>query len=61
MGGAAVDCPIIIVDASNHYVFLQHPRELAAAMRTFLGSQSVAASKLPEVTTTTALTLMRNL
>jgi len=33
------------VHGSNHYVFLQHPREVAAAMRTFLlGGQSPAAA-----------------
>jgi non-heme chloroperoxidase len=33
--------PYHIVDlhGSNHYLFLQHPREVTAAMRTFLGAQ----------------------
>ena len=30
---------IVDVHGSNHYVFLQHPREAAAAMRAFLGAQ----------------------
>jgi non-heme chloroperoxidase len=33
---------IVDVHGSNHYVFLQHPREVAAAMRTFLGTQSMS-------------------
>jgi len=31
---------IVDVHHSNHYLFLQHPREVAIAMRTFLGAQS---------------------
>ena len=30
---------IVDVHGSNHYLFLQHPREVNAAMRTFLGAQ----------------------
>ena len=30
---------VVDVHGSNHYLFLQHPREVAAAMRTFLGAQ----------------------
>jgi len=30
---------IVDVHGSNHYLFLQHPGEVAAAMRTFLGAQ----------------------
>jgi non-heme chloroperoxidase len=30
---------IVDVHGSNHYLFLQHPRQVAAAMRTFLGAQ----------------------
>ncbi|MDB4875282.1 MAG: hypothetical protein JWM41_1728 [Gemmatimonadetes bacterium] len=30
---------IVDVHGSNHYVFLQHPREVTAAMRTFLGAR----------------------
>jgi pimeloyl-ACP methyl ester carboxylesterase len=30
---------IVDVHGSNHYLFLQHPREVAAVMRTFLGAQ----------------------
>ena len=32
---------IVDVHGSNHYLFLQHPREVAAAMRVFLGAQSL--------------------
>jgi len=32
---------VVEVHGSNHYVFLQHSREVAEAMRTFLGSKSV--------------------
>jgi pimeloyl-ACP methyl ester carboxylesterase len=32
---------IVDVHGSNHYLFLQHPREAAAAMRAFLGAQSL--------------------
>jgi pimeloyl-ACP methyl ester carboxylesterase len=31
---------IVDVHGSNHYLFLQHPHEVAAAMRTFLAKQS---------------------
>lgn len=31
---------IVEVHGSNHYLFLQHPREVAAAMRAFLSSES---------------------
>ena len=33
---------IVDIHGSNHYLFLQHPREVAAAMRTFLGAQSLS-------------------
>lgn len=33
---------VVDVHGSNHYVFLQHPREVAQAMRTFLATESVA-------------------
>ena len=32
---------IVDVHGSNHYLFLQHPREVAVAMRTFLEAQSL--------------------
>jgi len=32
---------IVDVRGSNHYVFLQHPREVTAAMRAFLGTKSL--------------------
>jgi pimeloyl-ACP methyl ester carboxylesterase len=32
---------IVDVHGSNHYLFLQYPREAAAAMRAFLGAQSL--------------------
>ena len=32
---------IVDVHGSNHYLFLQHPRDVAAAMRAFLSSDSV--------------------
>jgi hypothetical protein len=32
---------IVDVHGSNHYLFLQHPREVAGAMRTFLGAPSL--------------------
>ena len=32
---------LVDVHGSNHYLFLQHPREVAAAMRTFLRAQSL--------------------
>lgn len=32
---------IVDVHGSNHYLFLQHPREVARAMRTFLGAPSL--------------------
>jgi pimeloyl-ACP methyl ester carboxylesterase len=35
---------IVDVHGSNHYLFLQHPREVAAAMRTFLGGAGIAAA-----------------
>jgi len=31
---------VVDVHHSNHYVFLQHPREVAEVMRKFLGFQS---------------------
>lgn len=31
---------VVDVRSSNHYLFLQHPREVAAAMRRFLGTES---------------------
>ena len=35
---------IVDVHGSNHYLFLQHPREVTAAMRTFLGEAGIAAA-----------------
>jgi non-heme chloroperoxidase len=35
---------IVDVHGSNHYLFLQHPHEVAAAMRTFLGGAGIAAA-----------------
>ena len=35
---------IVDVHGSNHYVFLQHPREVTAAMRAFLGGAGIAAA-----------------
>jgi pimeloyl-ACP methyl ester carboxylesterase len=32
---------IVDVHGSNHYLFLQHPRKVAAAMRAFLGASSL--------------------
>jgi len=32
---------IVDMHGSNHYLFLQHPREVVAAMRAFLGAQSL--------------------
>jgi non-heme chloroperoxidase len=32
---------VVDVHGSNHYLFLQHPRKVAAAMRAFLGAQSL--------------------
>lgn len=36
---------IVDVHHSNHYVFLQHPREVAAAMRTFLATEPARSSR----------------
>jgi hypothetical protein len=33
---------IVSVHGSNHYVFLQHPREVAQAMWTFLATKSAS-------------------
>jgi non-heme chloroperoxidase len=35
---------VVDVHGSNHYVFLQHPREVTEAMRTFLGTFALAAA-----------------
>jgi non-heme chloroperoxidase len=36
---------IVDVHGSNHYVFLQHPREVAEAMRKFLATESASPSR----------------
>jgi hypothetical protein len=35
---------VVDVHGSNHYVFLQHPREVAEAMRKFLPMESASSS-----------------
>jgi pimeloyl-ACP methyl ester carboxylesterase len=33
---------VVDLHGSNHYVFLQHPRDVAEAMRTFLATESAS-------------------